>query len=129
MHFHYKSMVDNDMPGAWPVWTPGFIKRSTIHCSTQNMKALCHVVSETKIFSCIFHYKPMSDNDAPRGGACMDPRGTVSRNYKADNYTLLHTKYESPGPVVSEKKIFYDFPMTPQRWGLYRSQGHGCQDL
>ena len=23
MNFHYKSMVDNDMPGAWPVWTPG----------------------------------------------------------------------------------------------------------
>ena len=29
-------MVDNDMPGAWPVWTPGallagFIKESIIH--------------------------------------------------------------------------------------------------
>ena len=23
IYFHYKSMVDNDMPGAWPVWTPG----------------------------------------------------------------------------------------------------------
>ena len=82
MYFHYKSMVDNDMPGAWPVWTPGaplagFIKRSTINCSTQNMKALGHVVSEKKStihcstqnmkalghvvseksFSCIFHYK------------------------------------------------------------------------
>ena len=36
MYFHYKSMVDNDMPGAWPVWTPGtllaaFIKESIIH--------------------------------------------------------------------------------------------------
>ena len=55
MYFHYKSMVDNDIPGACPVWTPeallaGFIKRSTIHCSTQNMKALGHVVSEKKIF-------------------------------------------------------------------------------
>ena len=54
MYFPYKSMVDKDMPGAWPVWTPvaplvGFIKRSTIHCSTQNMKALGHVVSEKKI--------------------------------------------------------------------------------
>ena len=33
MYFHYKSMVDNDMPGAWTVWTPGaplagFIKKS-----------------------------------------------------------------------------------------------------
>ena len=36
IYFHYKSMVDNDMPGMWPVWTPGaplagFIKRNTIH--------------------------------------------------------------------------------------------------
>ena len=36
MYFHYKSMVDNDMPGVWPVKTPGaplapFIKESIIH--------------------------------------------------------------------------------------------------
>ena len=23
IYFHYKTMVDNDMPGAWPVWTLG----------------------------------------------------------------------------------------------------------
>ena len=38
IHIHYKSMVDNDMPGAWPVWTPGaplaaFIKERIIHWS------------------------------------------------------------------------------------------------
>ena len=54
MYYHYKSMVDNDMPGAWPVWTPGarltgFIKRTTINCYTQNMKALGLMVSEKKI--------------------------------------------------------------------------------
>ena len=48
-------MVDNDMPGAWPVWTPGvplaaLIKESIIHWSTQHMKALGHMVSEKKIF-------------------------------------------------------------------------------
>ena len=43
-------MADNDTPGAWPVWTPGrahlegFIKSSTIHCYTQNIKALDLVV-------------------------------------------------------------------------------------
>ena len=42
-------------PGVGPVWTPGaqlagFIKRTTIHCYTQNMKALGLVVSEKKIF-------------------------------------------------------------------------------
>ena len=45
----------HDAPGAGPVWTPGaqlagFIKRTTIHCYTQNMKALGLVVSEKKIF-------------------------------------------------------------------------------
>ena len=71
-------MVDNDMPGAWPVWTPGallagFIKECIIHWSTQHMKALGH--------------------------------------------------------MVSEKKIFYVFPMTPPGQGPYGPQGHGWQDL
>ena len=39
IYFHYKSMVENDMPGAWPVWTPwaplaAFIKERIIHWST-----------------------------------------------------------------------------------------------
>ena len=33
----------------------------------------------------------------PWGGACMDPRGTVGRIYKEDQFLLLHTKYESSG--------------------------------
>ena len=46
---------DPPPPGRGPVWTPvarlaGFIKRTTIHCYTQNMKALGLVVSEKKIF-------------------------------------------------------------------------------
>ena len=59
MYFHYKSMVDNDMHWAWPVWTPvallaAFIKESIIHSSKQNMKALGHMVSEKKIFFFMF---------------------------------------------------------------------------
>ena len=47
-----------DAPGVGPIWTPGarlagFIKRTTIHCYTQNMKALGLVVSE-KIFFMFF---------------------------------------------------------------------------
>ena len=78
IYFHYKSIVDNDMPGAWPVWTPGaplaaFIKESIIHWSIQHM--------------------------------------------------------ESVGHMVSGKKIFYVFPMTPPGWGPYGPQGHGRHDL
>ena len=55
----YKSMVDNDMPGAWSVWTPGvplaaLIKESIIHWSTQHMKALGHIILEKKIFFMFF---------------------------------------------------------------------------
>ena len=66
-------MEDNDAHGAWPVWTPGvwladFMKRSTIHCYTQKMKALGLVVSEKKIFLCLSHCKAMGDNDPPGWG-------------------------------------------------------------
>ena len=49
----------HDAPVVGPAWTPGarlaefiagFIKRTTLHCYTQNMKALGLVVSEKKIF-------------------------------------------------------------------------------
>ena len=38
-------------PGSW---LAGFIKRTTIHCYTQNMKALGHVVLEKKILFMFF---------------------------------------------------------------------------
>ena len=55
IYFHYKSMVDNDMPGAWPVWTPGvplaaLIKESIIHWFTQQMEALGHMVRRRRFF-------------------------------------------------------------------------------
>ena len=94
--FNYKPMSDNEAPGAGPVCTPGahlagFIKRTTIHCYTQSMKALGLVVSEKKIFFYIFTM-------TPRGGVCIDARVTVFRIYNKDHYILLHTKYESSGP-------------------------------
>ena len=95
----------HDAPGAGPVWTPGarfagFIKRTTIHCYTLNMKALGLVVSEK-----IFYVFPMM----PPGGARIDPRGTVGRIYIEDHYTLLHTKYESSGPCGFGEEDFLCF--------------------
>ena len=135
MHFHYKSMVDNDMPEAWPVWTPGaplpgFIKRNTIHSSTQNMKALGHVVSEKKIFY-VFPIVSLWELLTPWGGAILTPRHDSQDLCKAPNNNAAYQIL-----VVSEKKIFTcvfhsktmandDSPEV----GLYGSQGHGWQDL
>ena len=48
----------------------------------------------------------------------MDPRGTVSRIYKDDHYTLVHTKYESSGPCgFGEEHFLYVFPIV-SLWGL-----------
>ena len=54
---------DPPPPGAGSVWTPGaplagFIKRTTIFCYKQNMKALGLVVSEKKIFLYFPHDAP-----------------------------------------------------------------------
>ena len=92
----------HDAPGAWPVWTPGtrlagFIKRTTIHCYTQNRKALCLMVLEKEDFLCFSHCKSMGANDPP-GRGHFYPRGMVGRIYKEDHCILLHTKYESSGP-------------------------------
>ena len=70
-------MVDNDMPGAWPVWTSGaplaaFIKESIIHWSTQHMKALGHLVSEKKIFFCFSHDAPGWGLHGPQGHGWQD---------------------------------------------------------
>ena len=45
----------------------------------------------------------------------MDPRGTVSRIYKEDHYTLLKTKYESFGPCgFGEEDFLKFFPRRPR---------------
>ena len=48
-------------------WLAGFIKRTTIHCYVQNMKALGLVVSENKIF---FVFPKM-----PPGRGLYEPQG------------------------------------------------------
>ena len=107
-------------PGVGPVWTPGarlarFIKRTTIHCYTQNRKALELVASGKKIFVCFSHCKSMGAND-PQDGAFFDPM-LVGFRYKEDHYTLLHTKYESSGPCgFAEEDFLCFFPCHPRCW-------------
>ena len=79
-------MADNDVPGAWPIWTPGsrlagIIKGLTKHCFTQNIKALGLMVSEKiflRFFPIISLWKPMN----PRGVANLDPRSMIGRIYE-----------------------------------------------
>ena len=107
-------MFSHDAPGACPVWIPGawlagFIKKTTIHCYTQNKTSLGLVVTEKKIFLCFSHCKSMGAND-PHSDAIFDPRGMVGRIYKEDHYTLPHAKYERPGPCgFGEEDIFMFF--------------------
>ena len=52
-----------------------------MQCSTQNMKALGHVVSEKKIyFICFSNCKSIGAIDLP-GWAIFDPRGMIRRIY------------------------------------------------
>ena len=67
----------NDAPGVGPIWTPGarlagFIKRTTIHCYTQNMKVLCFVDSEKKIFF-VFPIVSLWDLMTPKAGPFLTP--------------------------------------------------------
>ena len=102
----------HDAPGAGPVWTPGtplagFMKRTIIHCYTQNMKALGLVILEKKIFFMFFPIACLWELMTPVAVPFFDPRGMVGRIYKEDHYTLLHTKYESSGPCGFGEEDFF----------------------
>ena len=45
----------------------------------------------------------------PGAGPFFYPRGMLGRIYKEDNYTLLHTQYESSGPCSFEEDFFLCF--------------------
>ena len=126
----------HDAPGAGPVWTPGvrlagFIKRTTIHCYTQNMKALGLVVSEKKIF---FYVLPMTP---PGRGPYVPPGTRLAGFIKRTTIHCYTQNMKALDLVVSEKKIFfYVFPIvslleqvTPTGRGPYGPQGHDWQGL
>ena len=88
-------------PGAGPILTPGpwlagFIKRTTIHCYTQNMKALGLVVSEKKIFLFFPH-------DAPRAGPVWTPGAWLAGFMKRTTRHCYTQNMKALGLVVSEK--------------------------
>ena len=63
----------------------------------------------------------------------MDPRGTAGRIYKADHYTLLHTKYERSGPCgFGEEDFFMFFPLSmganePRGAAIFDPRGMICR--
>ena len=116
-----------------PVWTPGtrlagFIKRTTIHCYTQNMKALGLVVSEKKIFY-VFPIVSLWELMTRGAGPFLTPGARLAGFIKRTTIHCYTQNMKALGLVISEKKIFYVFPMTPPGWGPYGPQGHGWQDL
>ena len=83
-------------------WLAGFIKRTTKHCYTQNMKALGLLVSEKKIFL----YFP---KDTPGAGPVWTPGARLAGFMKRTTRHCYAQNMRALGLVVSEKKIFYMF--------------------
>ena len=125
----------HDAPRASPVWTPGawlagFVTRTTIHCYTQNMKALGLVVSEKKIFLCFPHCMSMGANDPTLGGAIFDSRGMFGRIYKKDYYILLNIKYKKLWALwFRRRRLFYVvvFFHDTRGWGHTDPRGTVCR--
>ena len=90
-------MADNDVPGAWPVWTPrtwlsGFKKRITEQCYKQNIKALGLIglmVSEKKAF--VFSQGKYMRANGTLSGTIFDPRYMIGRTYVEHRITLHYT--------------------------------------
>ena len=97
----------HDAPGAGPVWTQGawlagFMKRTTIHCYIQKMKALDLVVSEKKIFLCFSH-------EAPGAGPVWTLGARLAGFVKRITIHCYTQNLKALGLVVSEKKICFMF--------------------
>ena len=112
------------------MWTTGarlagFIKRITIYCYKQNMKALGLVVSEKKIFLCFTHDSP------PGPWPVWTPGARLAGFIKRITIYCYKQNMKALGLVVSEKKIFLCFThdSPPPGRGPYGPQGHGWQDL
>ena len=92
-----------------PVWTPGawlagFMKKTTIQCYTQNIKALGLVVLEKKIFLCFTH-------DPPGAGPLWTPGAPLAGFIIRTTIHCYTQNMKALGLVVSDKKIFKVFAM------------------
>ena len=106
----------HDIPGAWPVWTPGHgwqdLLREPLYIVHTKWESSgpCGFGEDDLFFLCLSHCKPMGAN-GPRDGVIFDSRDMVSRIYKEDHYTLLLTKYERSRPYgLGEDFFFIIFP-------------------
>ena len=91
----------HDAPGVGPIWTPrallaGFIKRATIHCYTQNMKALGLVVFGEEDFLCVSH-------DAPVAGPVWTPGARLAGFIKRTTIHCNTQNMKALSLVVLEK--------------------------
>ena len=103
----------HDTSGAGPVWTPGarlagFIKKTTIHCYTQNMKALGLVALEKKIFY-VFPVVCLWELMIPGAGPFLTPGAWLAGFIKRTTTHCNIQNMKALGLVVSEKKIFLCF--------------------
>ena len=113
----------HDAPGAGPVWTSGarlagFIKRTTIHCYKQNMKALALVVSSEKfeVFLCFTHDPPPPP--PPCGaGSVLTPGARLAGFIKRTTIHCYKQNMKALGLVVSEKNFLCFTHDPPPRAG------------
>ena len=101
-------MVYDDAPWAGPVWIPepqlaGFIKRTTIHCYTQNMKALDLVVSE-KIFY-VFLIVSLWEIMTPGAGPFLTRRAWLAGFIKRTTTHCYIQNMKALDNVISEKSF------------------------
>ena len=86
----------------WGARLAGFIKRNTIYCYKQNMKALGLVVSEKKI---VFMFYPRP----PGVGPLWTPGAWLAGFIKRTTIHCYTQNMKALGLVVLEKKIFLCF--------------------
>ena len=91
-----------DPRGRLAGFVAGFIKRTTLHCYTQNMKALGLVVLEKRIFKSFSH-------DTPGAGPVWTPGARLAGFIKRTTKHCYKQNMKALGLVVSEEKIFFMF--------------------